>query len=117
MVPSTTSNVALTSSIGLEVLSIDLHLLVNFSHGYYMEEIIVTLEVTDVLISIDLVIALKESVLGELYLDQLLNSTCIGTALDLLEIGSFGLFMDVDEISITQISGGDATSLSMIWWN
>lgn len=112
MAPSSSSNVILTSSIGLDSLSIDINALVNLTNGDYLENIIINLAVSDISLTIDLMVALNEEILYSLYMGQLMESTgCVATALDYLEVTYLGLLLNVDEISIKQISNGDATEL------
>jgi hypothetical protein len=113
-VPSNASAAVLSSSLALASLGIELNLLLNASSGGYVEELIVKLELSNVLLDLDLVIAVSVEAMNSLYLDQYLgmNATaCMRQALEELYISSLGLYVSVDDISLMQVTGGDATSL------
>jgi hypothetical protein len=116
--PSAASGAVLSSDIGLQTLTLQLFLRFNataystYEDPYvYSEELIVTLGLSHVMLELDLVVALSDTELGDLFVDQYLNySNCVMLALQELSVSSLGLLVTVDEVSLTQ-TGGDATSL------
>ena len=110
--PSPQSAVTLQSSLGVESMDMQLFVLLT-SQGdtSYEQEAIIDLLLTNVTLAFDLVAALKLSVLDGLFMDQVLNLACLESALDALYVSSLEVLMDMDHLTIQQISGGDATSL------
>ena len=110
--PSAQSAVTLQSSLGVESIDMQLFvLLTSQGDSSYKQEAVIDLLLTNVTLAFDLVAALKLSVLDGLFMDQVLNLACLESALDALYVSSLEVLMDVDHLTIEQISGGDATSL------
>lgn len=113
-VPSNVSGAVLSSSIALSSLNIELKLLLNASSGGYVEELIVNIGLSNISLTFDLVVAVSLEAMNSIYVDQYLgvNSTyCMREALEEFYLSSLGLFVDVEDLSLLQVTGGDATPL------
>lgn len=116
--PSSTSSVTLTSGLSLSSLDFQLKLLVNLddtadsSHsdgfGVYEQELVVDLNLADSTLQLDLVLAMQETVLGALYMDQALDFGCLMSSVADLYFSSISLDLVVDNLSVKQVRHGDA---------
>lgn len=118
LVPSSLSGAVLVSSLGMAELTLMVNVRLNVTTSLedggllqYSEDLLLTLDLSDVMLTIDLVVALSEDKLGDIFLDQFLSDpSCVLLALDQVAVSSLDIVATVNEISVTQL-GGDATSL------
>jgi hypothetical protein len=103
--------VTLSSTIDLSLLDLQLSVILKDTDGDYEQEAVLDLKLTNSTLAFDIVAAMRLSVLNNLYSDQILHLPCLMSALDEFFLNSLVLEMTVDNLSITQISGGDATAL------
>jgi hypothetical protein len=109
--PTPESGVTLSSTIDLSLLDLQLSVILKDTDGDYEQEAVLDLKLTNSTLAFDIVAAMRLSVLNNLYSDQILHLPCLMSALDEFFLNSLVLEMTVDNLSITQISGGDATAL------
>jgi hypothetical protein len=132
LAPAASSGAVLTSSLGLSDLQAQLSATLTLhstappsspssagdeqaaavaAAGLYSESFTVTLQLTDALLDVDLVVALGDSSLAGLFVDQYLaDPGCVLLALQQLAVSSLALQVTVQEVSVQQVSG-DASEL------
>ena len=107
MKPSTTSGAVLTNELGMKDMKLNIYLEFNYSNSQDVvitEDIKMTIDLNDVLILLDVVVALSEEIMSDIYVDQYLNnSDCLYLALDELSISSLDISVNIGEISLTQL--------------
>lgn len=110
LVPSPDSGVTLTSTLDIASLELKLSLEVRLPENY-IQDVVVDLQLSDISLLIDAAVALNKERFDQIFLDQVLDFGCIGSAFDFISIYNLGVFVDVDSLNIKQIMGGDATPL------
>ena len=106
LVPNPSSGTVLSSVLGMKTLQLELMMQLVAEDGLYVETFVITIDLENVLLSVDLVVAISLEVLDTIYVDQYLeNEACVWQALQELSVSSLGLYTDIYEMSITQISG------------
>jgi hypothetical protein len=109
LLPSELSSVTLSSVIELQTIGLKLTMELNLP-GYHQESV-VELSVSNVKVALDLALALGLEDLNAVYLDQILHVACLLDTVQLVQVSSLALFLDVDKIQVVQVTGGDATPL------
>jgi len=107
--PSTSSPVSLLGTLALSTLGIavEMTLHADLETGTpYSEELVVKGQVGNVLLSIEMVVAVLKQRLDSLFVDQILMSpTCILSTVEALNVTSLVLDLNVSQLVVTQISG------------
>jgi hypothetical protein len=109
--PSVESGAVLTSALGMETLRLKLNMELHAEDGLYIEKFVLTVDLENILLTMDLVVALSLEAMDTIYVDQYLaDESCVWETIEELYVSSLGLFADISELSITQLFG-DAASL------
>ena len=105
-------NITLSTQICLDRLSIVVNTTVtSYLDPSYSDVYLFTMIIKDVKIDVDIAVAMKIERLHNLYVDQLLDISCILSTIDYMNITSLDVFVNITSIDITDATGS-ADSIS-----
>lgn len=111
--PSDTSNVSLVTSLSLERLELVLNTTVASAPSqHYSEDIVFKLTLSNVTALLEVAVAVNQSQVGAYFLDQLALSQsrgCFVQSLGYVNISSLAVDVSIDQIALSQVSGGAAS--------
>lgn len=107
------SPVSLSSTFAIDTLGMSTDVVIEIKDAaivgaqVYTEEMVVNGKVENVVMSTETVVAVQQNKLEELFLDQLLSSprSCLLSIVDVLNVTSLVLDVDVNQLTVTQVAG------------
>eukprot|EP01038_Epipyxis_sp_PR26KG_P004475 gene4475-6326_t len=112
--PTVGSNFTLSTAAAFDFINVDIKLLVSLpvtDTEFYTEELTFKIHLSDLSFDLELLVAVDEHLLHNLYIDQLTDVSCWLYGLVDLSIPSLKTVLSINQVSITEI-GGDAGPLN-----
>ena len=103
LVPSTSSNISLESSIQFESLGAELLLSTGLEGSQYRQNMTVAVDLANVMLYVNTAIAVRQNALDNLYLDQITETSCLSSTIDFISITSIEL---LNAVTNTTFTGG-----------